>query len=268
MVLRSRIPIDGTPCRWRCSNDCSRSSRRRDDPRRAWCGSKARAARSARHRPRRGSGPRRLGDLLELLSQAMRSIRGSPRWWSHGSRARRSRGMRPADACDFRCGEPGTRLGYPVPRVDLRGGLGADAAGDHRTLEGAFAAARSLGARRGDRLRPGPLTHFAQSLDRLTELVETLRDLAAKGPEAMRRTKAWLNELDGSIDDARHERALACSVSTTGTRRPGHCFDRTGPEEDADERTGDRELVEVASSDGVTRVRLNRPEVRTPSRAT
>ncbi|MED5507461.1 MAG: hypothetical protein VX684_06445, partial [Planctomycetota bacterium] len=42
-------------------------------------------------------------------------------------------------------------------------------------------------------------------------------DLAAKGPEAMRRTKAWLNELDGSIDDARHERALACSVSTTGT---------------------------------------------------
>ena len=28
------------------------------------------------------------------------------------------------------------------------------------------------------------------------------------------------------------------------------------------EPAGDRELVEVASSDGVTRVRLNRPEVR------
>ena len=164
--------------------------------------------------------PRRLGDLLELLSQAMRSIRVLPQVVvARVQGAAIAGGCALLSACDFSCGEPGTRLGYPVPRVGLSAAVSVP------TLLGTIGPSRvrslllEASVLDGETaFRSGLLTHFADSLDRLDELVgELCGELAAKGPEAMRRTKAWLNELDGSIDDARHERALACSVSTTGT---------------------------------------------------
>ena len=43
------------------------------------------------------------------------------------------------------------------------------------------------------------------------------RKLAAKPPEAIARTKAWLNEIDGSLDDAELDRALEASLALVGT---------------------------------------------------
>ena len=164
--------------------------------------------------------PRALADLLTLLSRAMRSIRSLPQVVvAQVQGAAIAGGCALLSACDFTYGEPGTRLGYPVPRVGLSAAvsvptlLGTIGPSEARTLllEGSVIDGPAA-------FRANLLTHLADSLEELPTRVDELCGmLGTKGPGALRRTKAWMNELDGSIEDERHARALEHSLSSART---------------------------------------------------
>jgi enoyl-CoA hydratase/carnithine racemase len=120
--------------------------------------------------------------------------------------------------CDFVVVAPDAQLGYPVHRIGVSPAV---------TLPALTANAGHGSARRvalgGDMLdgpsavRAGLATHCAPDAASLAAMVDALADsLAAKGPEALRATKRWLNELDGSTDEVRHlhaERASAAAAA-------------------------------------------------------
>jgi enoyl-CoA hydratase/carnithine racemase len=68
----------------------------------------------------------------------------------------------------------------------------------------------------------GLATHCAASADALpAEAAVLVERLLAKGPEALRATKRWLNELDGSGDAARCPAAAeASAAAATGAEFP------------------------------------------------
>ena len=66
-------------------------------------------------------------------------------------------------------------------------------------------------------LRIGLATHLAESDETVAgEAMELCRMLEKKPHEALRTTKAWLNELDGSLDDARFDGPVEGSVELAG----------------------------------------------------
>ena len=164
--------------------------------------------------------PEVLERLLELLSESMRSLRTMPKVVvAQAQGAAIAGGCALLSACDFTCGEPGTRVGYPVARVGL------SAAVSLPTLQGSIgpAAARSL-VLEGSVIdgasahRMHLLTHLAESLDELPPLVDALcESLAKMEPIAMMKTKQWLNELDGSAEQLRHRVALQHSLESART---------------------------------------------------
>ena len=164
--------------------------------------------------------PAVLERLLELLSESMRLIRAMPRIVvAEVQGAAIAGGCALLSACDFTCGEPGTKVGYPVTRVGLSAAVSVP------TLAGSIApaAARSLLLQgsvidAGRAHRMNLLTHLAESLEALPAMVDELcEQLAAKEPVAMLRTKAWLNELDDSTDLLLHQTALSRSLESART---------------------------------------------------
>lgn len=164
--------------------------------------------------------PAILERLLELLSDSMRLIRAMPRVVvAQVQGAAIAGGCALLSACDFTCGEPGTKVGYPVTRVGLSAAVsvptltGSIATGSMRSLllEGSVIDARSA-------RRIGVLTHLADSVEALPSMVDALcAQLARNEPAAMLRTKAWLNELDGTTDARLHEVALGHSLESGRT---------------------------------------------------
>jgi enoyl-CoA hydratase/carnithine racemase len=118
-------------------------------------------------------------------------------------------------ACEFVFAARDAKLGYPVHRI------GVSPAVTIPTLQQTIGrgAARSLlmggeliDAEAAHRL--GLVTHLSESSE--TVFLDAMRhchSLAAKGPHALRATKAWLNELDGSFDDAPFDQAARGSAS-------------------------------------------------------
>ncbi len=110
-------------------------------------------------------------------------------------------------ACDFVFISPDAKVGYPVHAI------GVSPAVTIPTLQAAIGpgAARALllGGAVIDGLeakRIGLATHLAQARETVNdEALALCRMLAEKPPGAMRYTKAWLNELDGSLDDGRFD---------------------------------------------------------------
>ncbi len=121
-------------------------------------------------------------------------------------------------ACDFVVAARDAMLGYPVHRI------GVSPAVTIPTLSQAIGggAARSLlmsgeliTALEGHRL--GLITHLSDSAETvLADAMAHCTRLAAKGPHALRVTKAWLNELDGSLDDARFDGPAKGSATLKG----------------------------------------------------
>jgi methylglutaconyl-CoA hydratase len=116
-------------------------------------------------------------------------------------------------ACDLVVVAPDASLGYPVHRI------GVSPAVTLPTLRSATGGhARSIVL--GGELLDGRAALRAGLAARMSERSETLADeaallcasLAAKGPAALAATKHWLNELDGSLDDARFERTAEASA--------------------------------------------------------
>ncbi len=106
-------------------------------------------------------------------------------------------------ACDFIYTEPNAKLGYPVHRLGISPAVTMPTLrnrmipGQHRAF---LLSDRIIDGRAA--LKIGLVTHVADSSESLPiEAQQFAQKLAHKGPHAMRITKDWLNQLDGSLDD-------------------------------------------------------------------
>ncbi len=130
-------------------------------------------------------------------------------------------------ACDFVMAEPSTTFGYPVhaigvsPAVTLPTLAAAVGCGPARALvlsgeliDGCTAHARGLITHlTSDRRGPNDASDDELHL----QTMQLARDLAAKPPNAMRVTKMWLNELDGTSDPNRFAQFAAASAAIAGS---------------------------------------------------
>jgi methylglutaconyl-CoA hydratase len=165
--------------------------------------------------------PSLISQYIERLSGINRALRRLPQVVvavAHGPAI--AGGCALLSGCDFVVVAPGAVLGYPVHR------LGVSPAVTIPTLAQAIGpgAARELlmsGELIDGRtaLELGLATHLAESDESAFVEAERLcNSLACKGPHALRVTKQWLNELDGSRDDETFDRcARASALFASGT---------------------------------------------------
>ena len=164
--------------------------------------------------------PNLLAKFILRLSALNRSLRRLPQVviaQVHGAAI--AGGCAILSACDFVFVAPDAKLGYPVhpigisPAVTiptLRLALGDGAARalvmSGEIIDGAEAHRRGLA------------THLAKSAESLpAETTALAQSLARKGPRALRTTKAWLNELDGSDIDTNFLPAAEDSAAASET---------------------------------------------------
>ena len=122
-------------------------------------------------------------------------------------------------ACDFVFVAPDALLGYPVHRI------GVSPAVTIPTLQQAIGAGAARAMLMGGELisgatahRLGLASHLASSATAtLDEARAHCEQLARKGVHALRVTKAWLNELDGSLDDAAFDQSAQASAEIAAT---------------------------------------------------
>jgi enoyl-CoA hydratase/carnithine racemase len=146
-----------------------------------------------------------LGPFILRLSALLRKLRRAPQVVVaavHGHAL--AGGCAILSACDFVFIAPEARVGYPVHRIGVSPVVSAP------TLSQSigFGPARALQIS-GELIdgheakRIGLATHVAASADSaVREAIAHCRALAAKPRAALRATKAWLNEVDGSLTDA------------------------------------------------------------------
>jgi enoyl-CoA hydratase/carnithine racemase len=151
--------------------------------------------------------PALLADLVHELSRTVRALRELPvPVVAAVPGAALAGGCAILAGCDFVIVAPDVQIGYPVHRIGVSPAVSLPAltagAGHGR------ARAITLGGEVVDgptAVRLGLATHCCATPDSLeAETDRLVASLLAKGPRALRATKAWLNELDGSVDEARH----------------------------------------------------------------
>ncbi|MFO0872465.1 MAG: enoyl-CoA hydratase/isomerase family protein [Phycisphaerales bacterium] len=172
--------------------------------------------------------PSLMRTFIERLGSVNRSIRRLPMpvvAAVHG--AALAGGCALLSACDFVVVAPDATLGYPVHRIGVSPSVTTPL----------LAAAIGPGAARalllsGDLIdgataqRLGLATHVARSSATTVEEARSLgRDLAAKAPLALRATKRWLNELDGSLRDDVFDGAVRASTQLVGGREARSMLD-------------------------------------------
>lgn len=120
-------------------------------------------------------------------------------------------------ACDFVFVAKDAKLGYPVHRIGVSPAVNIPAlqtaigSGPARSL---LLAGELIDGAAAHHM--GLATHLSDSADAVhRDAIAHCQALAAKPPHALRVTKAWLNELDGSLVDAAFEDAAAASASLT-----------------------------------------------------
>jgi enoyl-CoA hydratase/carnithine racemase len=111
------------------------------------------------------------------------------------------------------------KLGYPVVRLGISpavtGPVLIQAIGAGRTRE-RLLSSETISGREGQRL--GLAHECAQDASTVRErAIVVASELAAKPRGAMRMTKRWLNEIDGSTSTERFDTALATSLSLVGS---------------------------------------------------
>ena len=158
--------------------------------------------------------PELIGDFILRLSAINRTLRRMPQVVVAAVQgAAIAGGCAMLSACEFVFAAQDAKLGYPVHRI------GVSPAVTINTLSQVVGegAARSLlmggeliDAAEAKRL--GLVTHVSQSAEAcLNDATAHCRALAAKGLHALRATKAWLNELDGTLEDVRFDRPAKAS---------------------------------------------------------
>lgn len=158
--------------------------------------------------------PVAMGEMLRALSRASRAIRRLPiPTIARVQGAAIGGGCGLMVVCDFAVTHPEAKLGYP--EVDL--GICPAVVAPWLVKRIGAGAARAMllagGTMSGEEgYRRGLATHLCAQ----DELVATTRALAERlakgGPHALAATKQWLNELDGSLDDAIADEAAEISA--------------------------------------------------------
>lgn len=152
--------------------------------------------------------PEMMGRYIERLSDINRRIRRlGPVVVVAIQGAAIAGGCALLSACDFVCIAPDAKVGYPVHAI------GVSPAVTIPTLQAAVGPGACRVLLLGGKLidgveakRIGLATHLARSGDSVhDEAIALCRLLTDKPPGALRVTKAWLNELDGSLDDERFD---------------------------------------------------------------
>jgi len=119
-------------------------------------------------------------------------------------------------ACDLVVVSATARLGYPVHRIGLS--LAVTIATLQQAIGPGAARATLLGGQLFDganACRIGLAARLCPDDASVhTEAIRLCRSIAAHGPQALRATKRWLNELDGSLDDERFDRPAQDSAAT------------------------------------------------------
>jgi len=151
---------------------------------------------------------RRLGTLLRSLRRAPQPVVAAV----HGAAI--AGGCAIVSACDLVVVSATARLGYPVHR------LGVSPAVTIPTLQAAVGPGAARALLMGGELIDGPAAQrigLAMQVSRDDAAVgkdaRTLcRTLSGHGVAALRATKAWLNELDGTLDDGRLDGPMRASA--------------------------------------------------------
>ena len=160
--------------------------------------------------------PALLEELVHDLSRAVQALRSLPVPVIAEVRgAALAGGCALLAGCDFAVVAPDAQVGYPVhrigvsPAVNLPMLLANGAPGQVRPVAVGGAVLDGAGA-----VRAGLATQVAADAASVGAEAEVLaRRLCEKGPQALRATKRWLNELDGSCDAARFAHAAAASAA-------------------------------------------------------
>jgi methylglutaconyl-CoA hydratase len=158
------------------------------------------------------------GGLILRLSALIQSLRRLPQVVVAGVQgAAIAGGCAILSACDFVVVAPEAVLGYPVHSLGISPAVTIPTL--HRVL--GDGAARSLLVSGSlingvEAQRLGLATHTARSnASALDDARLHCRSLAQKGPQALRATKAWVNELDGSLRQDRFERPALDSAEAS-----------------------------------------------------
>lgn len=118
-------------------------------------------------------------------------------------------------ACDFVVASRQARFGYPVHRIGVSPAVTIPTL--LQTIGGGAARALLMSGDMIDAVeahRTDLVTHLSESDETVgSDALEHARRLAEKGRHALRITKSWLNELDGSLDDARFDGPAAASAA-------------------------------------------------------
>lgn len=164
--------------------------------------------------------PMALNQLVELLGEATRLLRRLPQVVviaAHGVAI--AGGCALLSAADVVFVGEKTRVGYPVHRIGISPAVTTptlrQAAGDGRTREILLGGDLFMGT---EARRQGIASHVVSEDDVLTAATAWARDAAGRPAGAMRTTKQWLSELDGSSDDAIFDGPVAGSAPLAGGR--------------------------------------------------
>jgi enoyl-CoA hydratase/carnithine racemase len=163
--------------------------------------------------------PALLAELVQELSRAVQALRSLPVPVVAEVRgAALAGGCALLAGCDFVVVAPDAQVGYPVhrigvsPAVNLPMLLANGVPGAVRAVAVGGAVLDGAGA-----VRAGLATHCAADAASVPAEAEVLAArLCEKGSRALRTTKRWLNELDGSDDPARFAHAAAASAAAAG----------------------------------------------------
>jgi methylglutaconyl-CoA hydratase len=166
--------------------------------------------------------PALVGTFILRLSASLRRLRRLPQVVVasvHGAAI--AGGCALLSTCDFTFIAPDAKLGYPVHR------LGVSPAVTIPTLHQAIGLGPARALLMSGQLIDGRAaarlalaTHLAHSKQTVRrEALEFCGELACNGVHALRATKAWLNELDGSLDDSQFQPCANASAAEADTER-------------------------------------------------
>lgn len=169
--------------------------------------------------------PELMGTYIERLSGVLRAIRRLPQTVIasvHGAAI--AGGCAMLSACDFLCVSDEATLGYPVhalgvsPAVTLPTLMQLIGEDPARSL---VMTGRVIDGIEAQRI--GLASHRAPNDEELVAVTNELAQrLASHGLNALRVTKAWMNELDGSMDDSRFDAPVRGSTPLASGDEAAH----------------------------------------------
>lgn len=152
---------------------------------------------------------------LSSLNRALRRLSQPVVAAAHGAAI--AGGCALLSACDFVFVEAAAKLGYPVHRIGVSPAVTLPTltqATGHGPARALVLAGELITGAEAHRI--GLATRAIEGTDAMFKAAEDhCAMLAAKPPKALRATKQWLNELDGSLDNAVFDRAAEASASLT-----------------------------------------------------